>query len=178
MFLIFPDLKDDLEKLLQRVEKGQTGFLFGPRISPLNGQREFHPGLDIPKPLGTPIHLPYSGYILKAWDDEIYHGGNSIVSRHPQSFIAINSCGFCHMKEFSEETIENVTENDGLKDPLKAIMLPAGTVIGFVDSTGGSSGNHLHFAVRQIVNHELQYIDPLPFLLEAVGIDVPWHKVG
>jgi Membrane proteins related to metalloendopeptidases len=181
MFLFWPDLKDDLEKLLDRQAHGQTGYFYGYRISPINGQKQYHNGQDIPKPMGTPVRLPWDGYVMSARFDPKtadggHGGGNSIIVRHPSKDVVMHSTGFCHLLSFSPDVLLNASANsDRVKD---WIILPAGTVLGKVDTTGDATGPHLHWTCRRIISRVLQTVDPLPFLLEAVGIDIPWHKAG
>lgn len=100
---------------------------FGNRISPISNKPEFHTGLDIPAPSGTNIIAACGGTV--AWAYKSSSAGNWVGIDHGNGLYTI----YMHMSKF------NVSEGDVVK---------AGDVIGFVGSTGWSTGNHLHFSVR------------------------------
>lgn len=171
MYSLWPDLKNDIEKLLLKLDAGQTGYFFGYRVHPIHKTRQFHNGLDIPKTNGTPICLPWDGIVVKAWFDPKvadggFGGGNSLVIRHPQMDLVYHSTGYCHLQTFSSNAVAGR-------------VLKTGTIIGYVDTTGDSTGSHLHFVLRQAINGTVQAVDPLPELLKACGIcEMPIHPVG
>lgn len=183
MFLLWPDLKEDIEKLLSYWGQGtHKAMFFGYRISPISGARQWHNATDIPKANGTPICLPWDGYIVNAWFDPKvrdggHGGGNSIVIRHPTRDVPYHSTGYCHLEKFSLETLQNMEKV--LAANTQPTLLRAGTVIGWTDSTGDSTGGHLHFVLRQRIAGEVECIDPLPVLVEAVGLPgIPGHSIG
>jgi murein DD-endopeptidase MepM/ murein hydrolase activator NlpD len=137
---------------------------------------QFHNGVDLPAAQGVPISVPWDGVITKAWFDKKvsdggFGGGFSIVVKHTSTWRSLSSndidySGYAHM----------VRHSDGL---VIGNEYPAGTVIGFVGSTGDSTGNHLHLTFRKTVNDKIQAIDPLPYLLESCKIcEIPYHGVG
>ena len=197
--LLWPDLKDDIEKLLltKLDPNGRRGLFFGLRAHPIHeickacgkqvdipGDRkcpncgvacpvrnpliQYHSGQDIPKPLGTPICLPWPGTISKQWFDPKvkdggYGGGNSIVVRHTEG--PMYTTGYCHQFAFAGLVIGQT--------------YPAGTEIGRVGTTGDSTGPHLHFTCRKLIEGKSTLVDPFPELLAACGIcEIPWHEVG
>jgi murein DD-endopeptidase MepM/ murein hydrolase activator NlpD len=112
---------------------------YGFRIDPLSGNIGFHPGVDISATQGTPIHAVAAGTVLLADDEGGY--GNAVVLDHGNSLSTL----YGHMVRVAVAPGQRVE---------------AGDVIGFVGSTGLSTGPHLHFEVRV---HGVT-IDPLPTL--------------
>ena len=100
---------------------------FYDRVNPVTGKWESHSGIDIPAPNGTPIHAACSGTV--AWAYKSASAGNWVGIDHGNGLYTI----YMHMSKF------NVSEGD---------VVQAGDVIGFVGSTGQSTGFHLHFSVR------------------------------
>ncbi len=120
------------------------GFLtskFGRRKSPFGtGKVEFHKGIDIAAPTGTPIIAPASGTVTKISTNGAY--GKAIEITHGSGI----STKYAHMHSFNVEKGDKVSRYD---------------VIGTVGSTGRSTGPHLHYEVRLngvATNPEL-YID-------------------
>lgn len=157
---LWPDLQKDILALLSVLQtKGRTASFFGMRISPISGKPQYHNGQDIPKPDGTPICLPWDGTLVKFWFDPKtkdggYGGGNSMLWLHRGE---VHMTGYCHLSKFNSSLISGVS-------------YPAGTTIGYIGSTGDSTGNHLHFTCRQVINGKAEFVDPLPFLIRAASI--------
>ena len=104
---------------------------FGMRKHPIDGFNKMHRGTDFAAPLGTPIMASGSGTIKKAgWCGG---GGNCVVIRHNSTYVTI----YAHMSKFAS----------GIK---KGVRVKQGQTIGYVGSTGKSTGPHLHYEV--IVN--------------------------
>ena len=106
---------------------------FGPRWG------RMHTGIDIAAPAGTPIHAAKAG-------DVIYAGwmggyGNLVVLDHGDSVVTL----------YAHQSRIGVVEGQELNQ---------GDVLGFVGTTGHSTGNHLHFEVRV----DAQPRDPRPYL--------------
>lgn len=100
---------------------------FGNRVSPISGKPEFHSGFDIPAPTGTPIYAAYSGTV--AWANSRISAGNWIGIDHGGKLYTV----YMHMSSFAVSSGDVVSKGD---------------VIGYVGSTGWSTGAHLHFSVR------------------------------
>ena len=115
---------------------------YGFRIDPLSGNVGFHPGIDISATQGTPIHAVAAGTVLIAADEGGY--GNAVVLDHGNSMSTL----YGHMVRVAVSPGQHVDVGD---------------VIGFVGSTGLSTGPHLHFEVRV---HGVT-IDPLPTLKDG-----------
>ena len=104
---------------------------FGNRKHPILGFNKLHTGTDFAAPTGTPIMASGSGTITRArWCGG---GGNCIKIKHNSTYQTI----YAHMKNFAR----------GIKEGRK---VKQGQVIGYVGSTGLSTGPHLHYEV--IVN--------------------------
>jgi murein DD-endopeptidase MepM/ murein hydrolase activator NlpD len=100
---------------------------FGYRISPFTGQREFHKGIDISSPVGTPIYAPARGKIVHNNRDGSY--GLSIKLDHGSGLMT----RYAHMHRSAVKVGQTVTR---------------GELVGYVGSTGRSTGPHLHYEVR------------------------------
>ena len=104
---------------------------FGMRKHPIDGFNKMHRGTDFAAPKGTPIMASGDGIIKKAsWCGG---GGNCVKIRHNSTYETI----YAHMSKFAR----------GIK---KGIRVKQGQTIGYVGSTGKSTGPHLHYEV--IVN--------------------------
>ena len=106
---------------------------FGMRKHPIDGFNKMHRGTDFAAPMGTPIMASGDGVIKKAgWCGG---GGNCVVIRHNSTYQTV----YAHMSKFAQ----------GIRS---GIRVKQGQVIGYVGSTGKSTGPHLHYEV--IVNGE------------------------
>jgi len=104
---------------------------FGMRKHPILGYNKMHRGTDFAAPSGTPIMASGSGTITRArWCGG---GGNCVKIKHNSTYETI----YAHMKSFAK----------GIKEGRK---VKQGQIIGYVGSTGLSTGPHLHYEV--IVN--------------------------
>lgn len=106
--------------------RGRITSGYGYRISPINGARTFHTGIDVSAPLGTPIRAAMSGHVITAGYSEVF--GNYVVITHHSNYRTL----YGHMN--------SITAKSG-------IYVKAGDIIGYVGSTGQSTGSHLHFTV-------------------------------
>ena len=101
---------------------------FGMRKHPIDGFNKMHRGTDFAAPNGTPIMASGSGIIKKAgWCGG---GGNCIKIRHNSTYETI----YAHMSKFAR----------GIKSGKR---VKQGQIIGYVGSTGKSTGPHLHYEV-------------------------------
>tara|TARA_B100000941_G_scaffold284465_1_gene255258 strand:- start:4233 stop:5576 length:1344 start_codon:yes stop_codon:yes gene_type:complete len=104
---------------------------FGMRKHPILGFSKMHTGTDFAAPTGTPIMASGSGTVTRArWCGG---GGNCVKIRHNSTYETV----YAHMKNFAK----------GIKEGKKVTQ---GQIIGYVGSTGMSTGPHLHYEV--IVN--------------------------
>lgn len=108
------------------IEGPVTGS-FGERIDPFNGEGAFHTGIDISSPMGTPIIAPADGTVIATSFVNGY--GRTIIIDHGYGLSTL----YGHLSGFAVAERETVHRGD---------------VIGFVGSSGRSTGAHLHYEVR------------------------------
>ena len=101
---------------------------FGMRKHPIDGFNKMHRGTDFAAPKGTPIMASGNGVVKKAgWCGG---GGNCVKIRHNSIYETI----YAHMSKFAR----------GIK---RGVRVKQGQIIGYVGSTGKSTGPHLHYEV-------------------------------
>ena len=101
---------------------------FGKRKHPILGFTKMHTGTDFAAPKGTPIMASGDGIITKAsWCGG---GGNCVKIKHNSTYQTV----YAHMSKFGR----------GIK---KGVRVKQGQIIGYVGSTGLSTGPHLHYEV-------------------------------
>ena len=115
---------------------------FGVRTDPFRGFAAMHAGVDMPAPIGTPIHATADGIVDRAeWSNgygkliEINHG-KGVQTRYG------------HLSQILVEPNQRVKRGD---------------LIGLMGSTGRSTGSHLHYEVRI----DGRAVNPMPFLQGA-----------
>ncbi|RWM99290.1 MAG: M23 family peptidase [Mesorhizobium sp.] len=111
---------------------------FGPRKHPILGTVRIHKGVDWAAPVGTPIMAAFDGEITFQGDGGSY--GNLVKITHANG----RETRYAHMQKFA------IASGVGTK-------VKAGDVIGYIGTTGLSTGPHLHFELYQ----SGQAIDPL-----------------
>jgi murein DD-endopeptidase MepM/ murein hydrolase activator NlpD len=112
---------------------------YGYRIHPIYGTRRLHTGLDISGGSGTPIAAAKGGTVLSAGWRGGY--GNAVVISHGGGITTL----YAHQSQMNVSNGQQVSRGD---------------IIGWVGSTGASTGPHLHFEVR--VNGSP--VNPRPYL--------------
>ena len=101
---------------------------YGMRKHPISGFNKMHQGTDFAAPKGTPIMASGDGKIIRArWCGG---GGNCVKIRHNSTYTTI----YAHMHKFAA----------GIKE---GVRVKQGRIIGYVGSTGMSTGPHLHYEV-------------------------------
>ena len=101
---------------------------FGMRKHPIDGYNKMHRGTDFAAPMGTPIMASGDGVVTRAkWCGG---GGNCIKIRHNSTYETI----YAHMSKFA----------NGIR---VGVRVRQGQTIGYVGSTGKSTGPHLHYEV-------------------------------
>ena len=101
---------------------------FGIRKHPILGFNKMHKGTDFAAPMGTPIMASGEGKIVRArWCGG---GGNCVKIKHNSTYSTV----YAHMSKFGR----NIKEGARIKQ---------GQIIGYVGSTGMSTGPHLHYEV-------------------------------
>ena len=101
---------------------------FGTRTDPVTGASAYHAGLDLAAPCGTPIKAAGTGIILSAGFNGGGYGNMTLIS-HGNGLSTL----YGHQSSINVSPGQSVTQ---------------GQTIGYVGSTGKSTGCHLHFEVR------------------------------
>ena len=119
-----------VEKALMKtpINGARLSSAFGMRKHPIDGYNKMHRGTDFAAPMGTPIMASGSGVIERArWCGG---GGNCIIIKHNSTYQTV----YAHMKSFAA----------GIKEGKR---VKQGQIIGYIGSTGKSTGPHLHYEV-------------------------------
>ena len=122
-----------IQKALMKtpINGARLSSAFGMRKHPIDGFNKMHRGTDFAAPKGTPIMASGNGIIKKiGWCGG---GGNCIKIKHNSTYETV----YAHMLKFAR----------GIKN---GVRVKQGQIIGYVGSTGKSTGPHLHYEV--IVN--------------------------
>lgn len=112
---------------------------FGYRWHPVTGEWSMHKGVDLNGAKGSPIYASRSGTVTLA----TYHktAGNYVTINHGDGYSSV----YMHMTHYIVE------EGDYVK---------AGEIIGYVGSTGRSTGPHLHFGI----SYKGTYVNPMDYI--------------
>ncbi len=131
-------LKRALDKKPLEYKSARISSRYGWRVHPILKTKKFHSGVDYAAPKGSRIYASGDGVIKRAQ----YVGGygNYVVIRHNSEY----STAYGHMNSFAK----------GIRP---GVRVKQGQVIGYVGSTGRSTGPHLHFEVIK----DGKKIDPL-----------------
>ena len=131
------DLTDYFDERGQSVKKtlmktpingARLSSSFGMRKHPILGYNKMHKGTDFAAPMGTPIMASGDGKVIKSsWFGV---GGNCIKIKHNSTYTTV----YAHLSKFGR----------GIK---KGVRVKQGQIIGYVGSTGMSTGPHLHYEV-------------------------------
>lgn len=116
--------------------------LYGSRPDPFTGRPDNHTGIDIPAARGTPIYASKSGVVITSvyGSGSSWSYGNYVVVAHSDGTSTL----YAHMSSRAVSQGQTVKQGD---------------VLGYVGTTGNSTGNHLHFEIR--VNGSR--VDPLNY---------------
>lgn len=117
---------------------------FGGRLDPISGRPGNHGGMDFPVPLRTPYYAVDDGQVSLLEPSQSGGGGRWVGLTCADGDYA----GYGHLLEFSVRNGQRVR---------------AGDLIGLGDSTGHSTGHHLHFSYRR--GGQYAYTDPYDLLL-------------
>ncbi|MCS5609561.1 MAG: M23 family metallopeptidase, partial [Candidatus Poribacteria bacterium] len=120
---------------------------FGYRIHPITKSRHFHSGLDVATRLGTPVISAAHGVITKVQRSRSGLG-NTIRIKHP---VTQMETIYGHLQKFAK----------GIQ---KGKKIARGEVIGYVGSSGSSTGTHLHYGVY--VNGKA--VNPRNYIVEKI----------
>ena len=126
----FDDDGKSMRKTLMKtpINGARLSSSFGMRKHPILGFNKMHRGTDFAAPKGTPIMASGDGIIIKSsWCGG---GGNCVKIKHNSTYQTV----YAHMSKFGR----------GIK---KGVRVKQGQIIGYVGSTGLSTGPHLHYEV-------------------------------
>lgn len=113
---------------------------FGNRDQPTAGASTYHQGIDLSAPEGTPIYASRTGVITAKTSSK--SAGYYITINHGDGFSSV----YMHMSRFANVSVGQAVS--------------AGQVIGYVGSTGISTGNHLHFGIM----YNGSYVNPAGYV--------------
>jgi len=124
------------------IAKATFSSAFGVRSDPFAGSAAMHAGIDLASPSGTPIYATADGIVGRS---EWFGGyGNMVQLDHGKGI----STRYGHMSKIVARAGARIKRGD---------------LIGYVGSTGRSTGNHLHYEVRI----DGRAVNPVPFLQSA-----------
>ena len=121
------------------IEQMSLSSSYGMRVHPITGKLARHNGVDIPAPYGTPIYATADGIVGRA--QRLGGYGNYVEIEHGNAI----ETRYGHMSSFVVQPGQQVKKGD---------------VIGYVGSTGRSTGNHLYYEVRI----DGEPVNPMPFV--------------
>lgn len=125
---------------------------YGMRTHPVLGGRKNHKGIDLAAPTGTPVYAPADGLVARA--DWFSSYGNYIQIEHGGEL----QTRYGHLSGFAVQAGDRVKKGD---------------LIGYVGSTGRSTGPHLHYEVRVAGDS----VNPTPYLTGEVELaDLELHS--
>lgn len=123
---------------LQPVQVGRFTSGFGRRLHPILHKMKAHQGVDYAAPRGTPVGAAGAGTVLTA--HAAGPAGNLVRIRHDQGYVT----EYMHLAKFAS----GLTAGKRVRK---------GQLIGYVGTTGRSTGPHLHFGLK----HHGVYVDPV-----------------
>jgi murein DD-endopeptidase MepM/ murein hydrolase activator NlpD len=154
---------DSVAGYISPVEGHSINSAYGMRKHPKLGGMKFHTGVDIAANAGTPVRAVKSGTVTKISSNQSpYSGfGNVVVIDHGDGYQTV----YAHLSKFACKVGDRVQQ---------------GQVIGYVGSTGISTGNHLHFIVQKTGHaapSQGNTVNPAP-LLRKGGVTIPAGMEG
>ncbi len=126
---------------------------FGSRRNPFTKAPDFHPGIDLSAPVGTPIYAPADGVVSFAGrynarrNISWWRYGNLVSLRNGERFVTI----YGHLEEVHVKAGQRVKQGD---------------LIGTVGNTGWSTNPHLHYEVRRLDGSNFRPVDPRVYILD------------
>ncbi len=130
---------------------------FGYRVSPVNGERQFHNGLDLAAARGSYIRSWWGGKVVDVSDDTACGTSIAIQSGEWEHV-------YCHMEGYVNSSANGtflIDREGGIQISLGQ-NLPAGARIGRIGMSGRTTGPHLHWVLK----HNGGYVDPALVLKE------------
>ena len=155
--------QNSVDGYINPVEGHSINSAYGMRRHPVYGGMRFHTGVDIAANAGTPVRAVKSGTVTKiSANQKPYSGfGNVVIVDHGDGYQTV----YAHLSQFACKVGDSVQQ---------------GQVIGYVGSTGTSTGNHLHFIVQK-TGHAMptqgNTVNPAPLLRQG-GVTIPAGMEG
>lgn len=122
---------------------GRISSPFGWRFHPVYHYRKFHKGVDFPVGCGTPVGSAYAGRVIARTSNSA--AGNKIIVSHGIQNGRLMTSSYHHLQGFAK--------------PVGA-SVGAGETVGYVGTTGASTGCHLHFEIHE----DGQNVDPQKYV--------------
>ena len=122
---------------------------FGWRIHPISGDRRFHAGVDLGAPMGTPVVAAMAGRIVAA----DYMGGYGLA-------VIVETAAGSYRNLYAH--LSGIAVRPGA-------IVQQGSVVGWVGSTGNSTGPHLHFETHIPTENGWTAIDPLSATAKTIA---------
>ena len=125
---------------------GRISSPFGNRTHPIKGKKKMHKGIDIAAPAGSPVYACDDGIVDKVYASSSY--GNVIYLNHPDG----RHSRYAHLQSWTPWIF-------------KGAAVKKGDHIGYVGSTGNSTGPHLHFEYRENdgAYNNASVLNPMPY---------------
>lgn len=128
---------------------------YGTRTSPFTQEQDFHAGIDMAAPTGTPIYAPSDGIVAFAGRYPLrqnvgwWRYGNLVAIRHGDRFISL----YGHCDEIKVRGGDRIQQGD---------------VIATVGDTGWSTNPHLHYEIRRLDESDMTFkpVDPRIYILD------------
>ncbi|MCX7631883.1 MAG: M23 family metallopeptidase [Turneriella sp.] len=135
------------------VRSNQITSLYGRRTDPFGLEVSFHTGVDFAGGTGNPIYATADGVVVSASDEGNSGLGKNVRIEHKHGLITV----YGHMSEIVVRKDQKVRRGD---------------LLGYVGSTGRSTGPHLHYEIRVRSRDPESYYDltynPMPFIREKL----------
>lgn len=126
---------------IRPVDGGKLTDRYGPRTHPISGERDFHYGIDLSCPRGTPVKAPADGIVVvREWNASM---GKFIRINHDAKNYGFETC-YGHLNDYRVKVGQKVKRGD---------------IIGYVGMTGLTTAPHLHYEIVRYGKH----VDPLAF---------------
>jgi Rod binding domain-containing protein len=119
--------------------EGRISSTFGHRAHPVHGGADFHRGIDIAVPVGSPVRTPFDGVVTEVGSDALL--GVKVVIEHKGGFRSV----------YGHNSRADVQVGQAVR---------AGELVARSGATGRATGPHLHFALYR----DGAPVDPLPWL--------------
>lgn len=142
LFLAIPAIQPIKNEDMTRMASG-----YGYRSDPFTKAKKFHYGMDFTAPRGTPIYATGDGTVIRA-DNTVSGYGNHVVIDHGYGYKSL----YGHMYKFNVRKGQKVQRGD---------------IIGFVGSSGRSSGPHVHYEVLK----DDERVNPMNFYYGSLSAE-------